>query len=85
MPDLLPGTGLPAVFRRASATARLRDDEANGQQCFVLRAQDSRLELKVWIGTRDHLVRRIEHRSLGRDVVTTTDYTPQTDISLNPQ
>lgn len=84
MPEMLPGTGILPTFRRASLATRLPDDQAGGQRCFLLRAQDSRLEVRVWIGTRDFLVRRIEHRSLGRDAITTTDYTPQTDIALTP-
>ncbi|MEQ1727381.1 MAG: hypothetical protein ABL982_03290, partial [Vicinamibacterales bacterium] len=84
MPDVLPGVGLLPAFRRASSPARLPDEEAGGQQCFVLQAQDIRLQVRVWISRRDFLVRRVEHRSEGRDVVTTTDYTPQTDISLGP-
>ena len=84
MPEAIPGSGLLPAFRRASSSSRLPDQEAGGQQCFVVQAQDIRLQVRVWIGRRDFLVRRVEHRSEGRDVVTTTDYTPGTDISLDP-
>jgi len=84
MPEVLPGVGLLPAFRRSSSSARLSDEEAGGQQCFVLQAQDIRLQVRVWVSRGDFLVRRVEHRSEGRDVVTTTDYTPRTDISLDP-
>lgn len=83
MPEVLSDVGLLPAIRRGSA-AQQNDDGAGGHRCFVLQARDNRLEVRVWISQKDFLVRRIEHRSAGRDVVTTTDYTPQTDISLTP-
>lgn len=84
MPELIPRAGLLVEFRRADTTMRLPDEDVAGQRCFVLRAQTGQAYVKAWISTRDFLIRRIEDRNAGRDEITTTDYTPQTDISLTP-
>ena len=84
MPEMIPTAGLLPNFRRASSMTRLADQVAGDQPCFVLRAQDDLGDVRVWISARDFLIRRIEHRNAGRDELTTTDYTPQTDISLGP-
>ncbi len=84
MPEMIPSAGLIPEFTRAASTTRLPDEYIAGERCFVLRAQDGLAYVHVWISMRDFLIRRLVHRNAGRDEVTTTDYTPQTDISLTP-
>jgi hypothetical protein len=84
MPEMIESAGLLHTFSRASSATRLADEEVGGQHCFVLRAQSRLTDVRVWISTRDFLIRRITHQNAGRDEVITTSYTPRTDISLAP-
>lgn len=84
-PETLEMGGLRGRFRRATSASRLPDEVLNGRPCFVIGSSLDGSDVRVWISKRDFLVRRIEQRYARYNSITTTDYTPQTDISLNPQ
>ena len=84
MPDALPGRGLRGLSSRATSASRLPDEAINGRPCLVIAFTDDGATFRVWVSTPDFLIRRIEQRYARYNSTTTTDYTPQTDISLAP-
>lgn len=84
MPDAIPDSGLRGRFSRATSASRLPDETLNGRQCFVIASSLDGSDVRVWISKRDFLIRRIEQRYARYNSITTTDYAPQTDISLSP-
>ncbi len=84
MPDVLRGRGLLGMLSRAAGSSRLPDEAVNGRLCFVIAFADDGADFRIWISKRDFLLRRIEQRDARYNSITTTDYTPQTDISLSP-
>ena len=84
MPDALQGRGLRGLISRATSATRLPDEAVNERPCFVIAFTDDGATFRVWISRRDFLIRRIEQRYARYNSITTTDYTPHTDISLTP-
>ena len=84
MPEAISHSVLRATLERGSGSRRLPDEVLNGRPCFVVGAAGEGFQLRVWISKRDYLIRRIEQRYPRYNSITTTDYTPQTDISLAP-
>ncbi len=84
MPDALELGGLRGRFQRATKSSRLPDEAVNGRSCFVIESTLDGADVRVWISKRDFLIRRIEQRYARYNSITTTDYTPQTDIALTP-